>query len=164
MSAASPRSGADDRERLPGGVALQDAEGVVAAVARGLSSWAKSRVRASWSMRLFAIVQGALLAARSPLLLSRCRLVRPLLAWTGLTPQSAAKAASLWSSFRVSTCCDEQLGSTVDPDPGALDQFGRGSADLGADHGVEQSAPATRWIRLRNSARSSPYVGPPAAA
>ena len=45
-------------------------------------------------MRVMAMVWMALLRARSPPRLSRCRTVLPLLARSGLVPDSAANAAS----------------------------------------------------------------------
>lgn len=57
----------------------------------------KARVRGSEIVRTWAMIHSALLAARSPPRLSRCLLVLPDEASTGLAPHSAAMAASPWS-------------------------------------------------------------------
>ena len=50
----------------------------------------------------------AALAWRSPPRFKRCRLVFPEEAGIGLTPHSAAKAASEWKAFRVAPSGDQE--------------------------------------------------------
>jgi hypothetical protein len=65
--------------------------------------------------RLLAVVQSGLLAARSPPRFSRCRMLLPEDAWTGLAPHMAAEAASLWSR-RVVTGGGQQLRGGLNTD------------------------------------------------
>lgn len=58
--------------------------------------------RGSVRIRLVAIRHSALLAWRSPPRLSRCRTICPDEAWTGLTPHSAAKDASVFKRSGLS--------------------------------------------------------------
>jgi hypothetical protein len=59
----------------------------------------------------------AALAWRSPPRLSRCRLVLPDDAGTGLTPQSAAKAASEWSRWGLSPAVISSAAALLGPTP-----------------------------------------------
>ena len=79
----------------------------------------------------------ALLAARSPPRLSRCRIVLPDDAGTGLTPQSAAKLASDRSRSGLSPAVSSKLRGADVPDGVPSDEVGCEFVDDGADHRVE---------------------------
>ncbi len=118
------------------------------------------------------MVCSALLSARSPPRLSRCRTVRPLLASSGLVPDSAANAASLRHPADVGKA-DNDLGGGDRADPAPLCQPGRHVLDDGLQlspvvlqrasaiaYGQRESADLTVSHRLLTSgAGAGPSVG-----
>ena len=84
-----------------------------------------------------AMMCSALLACRSPPLLSRCRIVLPDEAGTGLTPQSAAKLASDRKRSGLSPAVSRSCAAPVCPIEVTGDKVGGKLLDDGADHRVE---------------------------
>src|SRR4029077_3243598 len=84
-----------------------------------------------------AMMCSALLAARSPPRLSRCRTVFPEDAGTGLTPHSDAKLASDRNLSGLSPAVRRELRSSDMADRIAGDEVGRQLVDNGRDHHIQ---------------------------
>src|SRR3954453_21884088 len=89
----------------------------------------------------------AKLACRSPPRLSRWRVVRPLLAGTGATPQRWAKAASERSRSGLSPAVTSILSGDLGADPGQLQEFGCGDCQAWRSRSASVIASVSVWQR-----------------
>ena len=128
---------ADQGEGLAGDVALEDSQGVVAAVAAGFASCGEL---AGSGVVDHAVVRDGPQGVVGRSVPSAVEAVAVGLTAAGLDGADTAQGGEgcvIAEAFGVTARGHQQLGGGVDPDPGSGQQGGCGSPHDGADRGIE---------------------------